>query len=192
MKFKELEFKYRADDIALSEFRKFCEQDPHKFLVASGYDYFYENVSDPTSFCRHRVGPDANQLTFKRKTSDKNNYLRDEDNLDLIGKMTLDQVKSLCEKFGYRYTNLLFKNCFIYKYNRYTFVYYICYDKDMQEVGRFIEIEMDEKYAWPSEQVAWAELVDLEQKLAKFNIYPQSRIKRSLFEMFIQGKADER
>lgn len=187
-KHQELEFKYSADKVSLSDFRKICEKESHKFLIASGYDYFYENVSDPTSFCRHRVGPDSNQLTFKKKTTEKNNYLRDEDNLDLNAKMSLEQVSSLCDKFGYKYKSLLFKNCFIYKYSKHIFVYYIVYDKDMEEAGRFIEVELDEKHAWANDEEAWSTLLSLESKLSALGISPQARLKRSLFEMFIQDK----
>jgi hypothetical protein len=65
-------------------------------------------------------------------------------------------------------------------------VYYVVYDQDLVEQGRFIEIEMDEKFEWPSDEQAWNELIQHENKLSKLGILPQARVKRSLFEMFIQ------
>lgn len=185
-KYREVEFKYRADSIDLSDFVAFClERRPARTVTASGFDRFYESKSDPNCFCRHRQEPDKfNQLSFKRKTTDKNNYIRTEHNLDLGLKVNEDQVEALCAEFGYRYNTSIFKNCFIHKYEDYTLVYYICYNEDLNELGRFIEIEVDEDYPWKSEAEAWGVLTLLEEELKPLGISAQARIKRSLFEMF--------
>lgn len=186
MKAKEVEFKYNAENLTLSDFTEFCakHKPSFKFIMASGWDDFYENIKDPTAFCRHRHGPDANQLTFKRKLADSNNFIRTEHNMDMTDKMRPDQVSALCSEFGYKYNTTLFKNCFIYKFDWYTLVYYICYDKDMKELGRFFEIEMAEEHDWKDEQEAWNELVVLEKLAKPLGVSPQSRVKRSLWEMY--------
>lgn len=186
-KFLEVEFKYSADSISLTEFSKFCKNRlPKKEEIVSGFDYFYANPKVPDAFCRHRQSSETNQLTFKRKTQDKNNFVRTEDNMDLMPFMTQAQVQTLCANLGgYLYDYTIFKNCFIFTYERYTLVYYICYNPEMKELGRFIEIEMSEKHPWISEEETYNELLIMEKICAKdLGISAQARIKRSLWEMF--------
>lgn len=181
----EVEFKYRAEDIQLDKFEAFAkERAPAKVLTASGYDYFYANEKDPGSFARLRSGADMHQLTFKRKTNDANNFVRTEHNIDLARKMTRDQVSALLLEFGYKPDLTIFKNCFVYSYDYYTLVYYVCYDTQMKELGRFIEIEMAEEYPWSNETEAWDSLTALERLCKPLGITPQARVKRSLFELF--------
>lgn len=184
MQFKEVEFKYRADEISLTQFTDFCKgRAPDRFVMASGWDYFYDSET-LEGFCRHRVGPDMNQLTFKRKLTAANNYVRTEHNLDLAPGMSVAAVSALCQEFGYKHNVTLYKNCFIYGYDWYTLVYYLVYDREMKELGRFLEIEMREDYTWNTEQDAWDALVVMEKLCKPLGISPQSRVKRSLFEMF--------
>jgi len=185
MNFKEIELKYRADEVKLTDFIEFCEErTPVKKVVASGYDHFYHNQKDPDAFCRHRFGPDMNQLTFKRKTTDVNNFVRTEHNLDLDPSMKVEQIQALLKEFGYAFNTSIFKNCFVYNYEDHTLVYYICYDTDMRELGRFCEIEAKEDFPWAHPQHAWDSIVALERIFKKLGVSPQSRMKRSLFEMF--------
>lgn len=190
MKFIECEFKYTADNISLTKFQEFCESRPDyagvPALVASGYDHFYASSKDTDAFCRHRYGPDMNQLTFKRKTTDVNNYVRTEHNLDFTKDMTTNQVQAYIKEHGYEFNIAIFKNCFIYKYDWYTLVYYICYNTDMRELGRFLEIEMKEDYAWKNKDEAWNALVAMERLCKPLGLSAQKRIRLSLFEMFKQ------
>lgn len=180
----EIEFKYRADDIDLTAFIAFCqEREPVKIVNAAGYDHFYQNIKDLDVFCRHRIGPDMNQLTFKRKTTDSNNFIRTEHNIDLLSA-SREQIASLASEFGYIHNFSLYKNCFIYCYDLYTLVYYIVYDEAMKESGRFVEIEMKEDYPWSSEQEAWEQLLVFEKLCKPLGLSAQSRIKRSLFELY--------
>lgn len=185
MNYKEIEFKYNATGVSLDAFTRLCqEHGEYTSVMPAGYDYFYQNEKDPDSFLRHRVGAKTNQLTFKRKTTDKNNFVRTEHNIDLTKSMTRPQLEAFCGEFGYKYAFAIYKNAFVYLYDRYNFVYYICYDTDMRELGRFIEIEMKEDYDWKTEEEAYEALLKLEQTLKAIGITPQARIKRSLFEMF--------
>lgn len=185
MTYTEIEYKYSADNVDLSEFHDFCvARSPDAAFNVSGFDYFYANKKDASSFCRHRVGPDANQLTFKRKLTDKNNYIRTEHNINLDPKLTLNQVKAFLSEFGFSPSGTIFKNCFIYKYLDYTFVFYVVYDKNLKELGRFLEIEMSEDKEWESQdQAVWA-LQVREGELKRFGIIPANRMRRSLYEMY--------
>lgn len=186
MHFKEIELKYRADNVLLSDFQAYCESSkkPYSFLHASGYDYFYDDAVEPGEFCRHRVGADMNQLTFKRKTTNKNNYIRTEHNINLAKDTTVDQVSALCSEFGFSFNTSIFKTCFVYKFQSHTAVYYVCYDIEMKELGRFIEIELDENRNWGDEENAMKALQVLEQDMSRLGLKPQSRVKKSLFELF--------
>lgn len=189
MKYTEVEFKYAAENISLETFTEFCKnRGPERFVMAAGYDHFYDHAKDADTFCRHRIGPDMNQLTFKRKTADNNNFVRTEHNIDLDTKVIPEQVEALCQEFGYRHNVSIFKNCFVYTYSWYTLVYYICYNLDMNELGRFVEIEMKEDHKWASDNQPMAELLVIERTCKALGILPQARIKRSLFEMFRKQK----
>lgn len=185
MNFVEIETKYNASNISFEVFEKFCKSRlPESNLFASGYDHFYDKASDSSSFCRHRVGPDSNQLTFKRKTTTSNNFVRTEHNIDLAPGVSKEQVEALCSEFGYKYNTSIFKTCFVYKYIWYVLSYYICYDLDMVERGRFVEIEMREDHKWANEDEAWSSLVVLEKLCKSLGLTPKSRIRKSLFELY--------
>lgn len=184
-KYLEIEFKYRANALTLQAFTDFCKElSPAKHTMAAGYDYFYENKSKPGCFWRHRVGPDFNQWTFKRKTNDANNYIRTEHNVDLLPSVSVDRISAVCADLGYEFNTSIYKSVFIYYYDRHNFVYYVCYDKDMTELGRFMEIEMSEEHPWESEEHARSELLALEHKARVLGISAQARMKKSLFEQF--------
>lgn len=189
MKYLEVEFKYKADNITLTNFHKFCgDRNPERYVFASGYDYFYDSTKDQEAFCRHRTGPDVNQLTFKRKTADANNFIRTEHNIELRKGTEEHAVEALLKEFGYKINSSIFKTCFVYVYDYYVLVYYICYDLDMVEKSRFIEIEMREDYAWANESEAWNSLTAMERICKPLGITAQARIKKSLYEIFKEEK----
>ena len=64
-------------------------------------------------------------------------------------------------------------------------VYYIVYDENMKEKGRFIEIEVNkDKIKQLSDPFATLKLY--EASLLEVGIKPSNRLKRSLFEMFVK------
>lgn len=185
MKYKEIETKYSAESMSFVEFENFIQAlNPMSTVRASGYDYFYCSPLAPGSFARHRVGPEFNQLTFKRKTSESNNYIRTEHNLSMDTKVKIDQVAALMKEFGYEFNSSIFKTVFVYNFDKYNFVYYVCYTPDLKELGRFVEVEMSEEYAWASENEAWDHLRSIEASLRPLGITPQHRMRKSLFELF--------
>lgn len=182
----EIEFKYNAKHLNLTHFKAFCEAShPRQFQIISGYDHFFSKHDDPDSFYRHRVNTNENQLTFKRKTVKDNSYVREEHNIDLPLNVSADKIRDLCNISSYKYNTSIFKNCFIYNYEYYTLVFYICYDKDLKELDRFLEIEMREDYDWSTEEEALSALKTIEKLCAHtLLIGPGNRINQSLFEMF--------
>lgn len=187
MKFKEVEYKYWADVISLQDFKAFCEaRDPLESNEVSGYDHFYENTRTASAddFFRHRVGPDTNQLTYKRIPKDGTVVAREEHNIDLDPKTTRDQVTGFCKEMGYRYNMPLFKTIFYYVYDSYVASYYICYDDDMRECGRFIELEAKEDYPWKSVEEAQGQLKVLEKLYKGLGLSAPLRVSRSLYDMY--------
>lgn len=189
LKNTEVEFKYSAK-INITDFKRFCEdRSPLKFQIISGFDHFMSNPSSLESFYRHRVNTLENQLTFKRKRDQDNNYIREERNIDLPLSVSQDKVEALCAVHGYVYNTSIFKNCFIYNYDYYTLVLYVCYDVNLVEKGRFLEIEMKEDHPWSTEQEAYSSLLVLEKTCKTLGASPEARLSQSLFEMF-RKKAD--
>lgn len=185
MKHKEVEFKYRADHIPLTHFEALCKAlDSTNNFNVSGYDHFFSHSEHQDRFCRLRVGPDRNELTFKRQTTNKNNYIRTEHNILLNPQVRQEQVEALVEEFGYEYNASIFKSAWIFKFAKHVCSYYTVYNANLKELGRFIEIEMAEDYPWKNEEEAMEALISVEAQLKPLDISPQARIKRSLFEMF--------
>ncbi len=186
IKFKEIELKYNASGISLTDFISFCEaRSPTRGCYVCGYDHFYSDTRNGTDdLVRHRVGQDFNQLTFKRKTSEKNNFIRTENNISLQKEVTKAQAAGLCQSFGFEFNTSIFKNIYVYEYPRYVLSYYVVYDLELKELARFVEIEMSEEHPWESEEEAWGELVKLETEAKVLGITAKGRIKKSLFEQF--------
>lgn len=180
----ELEYKYRADNVLLEDFRRFCASlGDSEHVEAAGYDYFFADPKRDGDFLRHRIGPEFNQLTLKRKLDD-NNVLRNEYNIMLAQDTQVSQVDALAHSFGFEFNRRIYKNVFVYKYDKYTVCFYACYDDNLKELGRFVEIEMAEEYPWQSKEEATKLLQILEDKVGVLGITYKNRMRKSLFEQF--------
>jgi len=182
VQFKEIETKYDADNIKMSDFLKIVENLPiRKKLMVSSYDEYYTN--DDGNFVRYRHHTDRGELTVKRKTNDKNNLDRIEVNLPTIG----DNVKTTSAflgLLGYEPNFSIYKTCNIFWTDKVDLVYYVVYDMELKEKRRFIEIEADEELEWESEEEAWEEILKYEKMLEPLGITPKHRLRKSLFEIF--------
>ena len=92
--FKELEFKFKADDVKLQDFLAFAEKyNPEIRKDASSWDFYYVNEANQDEFMRYRDS-DKPELTIKRKVNANNNWERVEVDLPLdpkyINKSTVD------------------------------------------------------------------------------------------------------
>jgi adenylate cyclase class IV len=180
---REIEFKYSAEDILVSKFIQFCEaRKPIDTISVAGYDRFYKGAED--TFYRHRRNIGENELTFKKKTTKDNSFVRVEHNISLKQQVTDEQINNYLEDIGYKYSFTLHKNCLIYNYVDHTLVLYTCYNEDMREVGRFIEIEMKEDYPWQSDQHAMENLIVMERICKPLGIKSSNRVMNSLFELY--------
>lgn len=193
--FKELEYKYSADEISLKDFQarmtqilKQFPEDIVKIKDVSSWDTYYTKPNG--DFCRYRNSELSPELTIKRKLSDKNNQKRIEVNVPLdsqrVRQDKLEEVvNAYTELEGYQKNFKIYKTCFIYFIGPLNYVFYIVYDENMNEQRKFIEIEFDEEVARSlSEEEVFKRLDEFELLLTPLGINSKKRLKRSLFEMF--------
>jgi adenylate cyclase class IV len=186
--FLELEFKYFGDDIKLRDFTKLMEELNYiEKLEISSWDTYFTSPDNSDEFIRFR-NSDTPELTIKRKTKQENNWKRIEIDLPLDPKrITVEAVSAWCEEEGYTNKTSLFKTCFIYWFSAVNLVYYIVFDDNMTEKGRYLEIEANKDNGL-SEEESFEIVKKYEQELGKLGIAPQNRLKRSLFELYVKGK----
>jgi adenylate cyclase class IV len=180
----ELEFKYDAADIKRTKFVEFAQaNNPVKRVEVSGWDYYYSGSGLPFEFIRFREGGVA-ELTIKMKNEEKNNNSRFELDLPLSSKVALWMVEKFVGLFGFKENFRVFKYCDIYWYEKVDIVFYIIYNKDMNEVGRRVEIEARKDYPFKSAEEGTAEVKAMEAKMADIGITPQMRLRKSMWEQF--------
>ncbi len=180
----EIEQKYNARSIPLDSFKDFCiKKGPNRVIVASGYDTFYSNTKDEASFFRYRERDGEWELTFKRELYKDDSVVRAEHNMPLKFP-TSDSCQQFCKEMGYEYNTCIFKSVFVYVYDVHIICYYVVYDTNLVELGRFIEIELMENVDWKSEEYARASLESIEKGCKELGINQLNRVKPSLFQLF--------
>jgi adenylate cyclase class IV len=183
---KEIEFKYLSngvDEVSLGKFLSKNIKTEFKYIRVDGRDVFFGKKN--SEFFRYRTSTDGlSQLTLKRKLCKKNNFIRIENNLDLIGHHTDAYILDFCRNLGFEYNMTLHKKAHIYKSKKYTIVYYKVYNQDDPNIGHFIEIEMAEDYPWRNQVEAYIELCRIEKKFKKLGLGPKTRVKKSLWEIY--------
>lgn len=184
--YTELEFKYKADEIALKDFIKLMKDLPvQQQKDVSSWDHYYTSNNED-EFIRYRES-DKPELTIKRKTNVNNNWQRIEVDLPMDEKRSkVSTVTKWVELLGYKPKKSIYKSCFIYWLDYVNFVYYIVYDEEMKEKGRFIEVEFNKERLTDASEKISDQLKMGQEVLFKLNLSPQNRLKRSLFEIFIK------
>lgn len=183
---KELEYKYRATSIKRTNFVALVEELGYETKKeASSFDFYYTLPNNPDMFQRYRESTTP-ELTKKRKVSSSNNWERVEVDLPLdaekITKATVDRFVGLD---GYEENFCIYKTCFIYFQEVCNLVYYTVYDKEMKELDRFIEIEVNKDKAKElGTEAAMETLKALEEKLSVLGITSKNRMKKSLYELY--------
>lgn len=181
--FLELERKYKADDIKLTDFHKLVKSsNPVAYKEASSFDHYFVNKDE---FIRFRESQDP-ELTKKIKNSEINAQNRTEVDLPLDNKrLTKEIVEKWAELEGYKHNFTIYKNCFIYWFDLVNIVYYISYNEELKELDRFLEIEVNKsKVNELGLEGATKILNEYEQKLSKLGILPQNRMRKSLFDLY--------
>lgn len=186
--FKELEFKYNANTVKLTDFLSLITNlSPEKSKITSSWDYYYTKLENKEEFLRFRDS-DSPELTKKRKVKEANNWEREEYDLPLDPNRTNKKtVEGWISTDGYTENFRIYKSCSIFWVDKVNYVYYIVYDENMNEKGRFIEVEVNKDQATAlGTKKAMEVLKDAEIILGALGISPQNRLKKSLFEMFVK------
>jgi hypothetical protein len=188
--FEELEYKYRADNVSLSDFKALMATLEIKSRKeAASWDIYYVQENDFESFQRFRLDKDSPELTKKVKTKDANNWKRVESDLPLDPKkITEESVAFHVGLDGYKENFRIYKYCDIYFENQVNYVYYVVYDLNMKETGRFIEVEVNKDRVRELNLLNSTGAIQFlnyaEKLLEKLGISPQNRLKKSLFEIY--------
>lgn len=190
--YTELEYKYKADDVPLKDFIKLMsELKTVKRLDVSSWDSYYTKGED--EFVRHRQSQQKPELTIKRKTKDTNNWQRVEVDIALDPSVSEDNVSKFLSLLDYKFNFKIYKSCFIFWLDNVNYVYYIVYDEDMKERGRFIEVEVNkDRIEYLFENAIALGLTPIsalskaEEALTQVNISSKNRTKKSLYEMFVK------
>lgn len=185
--FSELEFKYKADNISLKDFQKLMETLPIIMRKdVSSWDHYYTNGIED-EFIRYREATEP-ELTIKRKINQTNNWKRIEVDLPVDANRTKEStVSKFVELLGYSNKKSIYKTCFIFWLDHINFVYYIVYNSDMEEKGRFIEVEFNkDKLKTTFDGTTESHLKYGQDVLTNLELGPQNRLKKSLYEMFIK------
>jgi predicted adenylyl cyclase CyaB len=189
--FLEVEYKYDASCIDRMIFKDLVKTfNPKSFIYVESSDIYYAKSKD--EFLRYRK-PSENklsgeenrqELTFKKKSVDKNNWTRIEVNLriDLNDPFL---VHSFCEGLGYKKNFEIVKSCDIYFFEDGDLVYYSVKDQD-GKYKCYIEIEAVEDCGHTREQ-SLEILQKYEKMLAPLGITAQNRKRLSLWEMYRKG-----
>lgn len=190
--FKELEYKYNAEDVRLKSFTTLIDdlKEKHNYSnlqEASSWDLYYTKDGSEDDFQRFRNGTTP-ELTRKYKAKDSNNWEREEIDLPLDPKrVTEAAVSRYVSKDNYKERRRIFKSCFIHWFEFVNYVYYTVYNDDMKELGRFIEIEINKNRVLElGAEKSFELLKEHERNLYELGITPQHRLRKSLFEMFVK------
>lgn len=192
IKVREIEFKYDADKagVKLTQFEKWAEEVEPNFqrIEVGSWDIYYAPTKDmglPFEFMRLRMGSKP-QLTIKVKTTTTNNNDRIEVDLPIDPGTSQEEIEEIvneyCAQFNFKENFRIFKWCSIYVYEKTDTVYYIVYDEEMKEKGRFMEVEARKDVKFSSAEEANEAVKSLEAKLSTFGITPQNRTKLSQWE----------
>jgi adenylate cyclase class IV len=189
----ELELKYDANEVCLSAFNQLSwSEKPESYAEAHSWDIYFSADKAatihtlPFEFMRLRLGKKP-ELTIKIKKDGKNNNSRIEIDIPLDPNASSNDlnkvVSEYCKQFNFVENFRIFKYCSIFFYEKIDTVYYVTYDEEMKEIGRFLEIERRKDVPCESEDEAWELVKSFEQKFSIFGITPQHRMRRSQWEM---------
>lgn len=198
-KLTELETKYRVGPEVLTEFKSIvgvlAAADPEaKFIYVEGPDEYWVHEKDP-KFLRYRrpsFGLDGNrsEVTMKTKPDGaKNNIQRREWNWRVDGTPE-HTIREGFKDLGFEFNFSIWKSCHIYILSDATLVMYTVYDTTTGKPTKtdcFVEIEVTEETIHEkSLDDAMGIICKYEKLLAPVGITAKSRMKKSLYEMYVR------
>lgn len=214
MDYLEIETKYSVPNLKLSEFDNFMQKfKAKKVLEVAGYDTYYVHPTLEDRFIRDRTNQSERFITVKVKQHEKHNRIRTEidikktssveslktffteskiesnyifgnESLYKSFSINLDEVLRLALNKGYTENFKIYKHCKIYWLEKVVIVWYKVFNKDIEEMEIFVEIEADPDYLWKTEEEAWQAITEMEKQCSGLKISSQMRKNKSLFELY--------
>jgi predicted adenylyl cyclase CyaB len=170
----EVERKYDATEVNWKEFTAKCRAlNPVKELKVTGPDTYYANTN---STLRWRLSGDLNEITFKKRLSNRSSLVRMEVDWKLNNnsvRETIIGIRALGLKKLFRIT----KTCVIFYYPDVSVVIYRVKCKGRKN-KTFIEIE---SHKGQSLEASKAHIKKWEDKL---ELNPETRLNKTLYELY--------
>lgn len=187
-KFDEIEYKYKADHIKLSDFTQLMSTLPFESCleVCSPDTYFTDARGEVLRF-RNGIQP---ELTKKVKVKGFNNWVRVEVDLPLDPKrLEMGVIDKFLKILGFKENFKIHKICNVFFLKEVNYVYYVVLDEELKELGRFIEVEVnkDRVYALNNSLTGLNALETLDyyaNMLKSLGLTPKNRLKKSLYEIY--------
>lgn len=184
LKFHEVEVKFRVDEKILNDWKLLVEkiEGLKQHIYTESDDVYYVKGDE---FLRYRASNREKraELTYKLKTKNGNNIVRQEVNLRVDNNES-DLVEKFTNLLGFQKNFIIKKFVQIYKFDDATLPFYTVIDENGKR-DTFIEIEVNEsKMENLTEDECWNIIRKYEELLAPLGITPQKRLKLSLFEMY--------
>lgn len=182
--FSEIEFKYGAGNVNLSEFESVVHSwfNVKKQITVSGYDDYYTHSEVTNQYLRHRYNADKAEITVKRRRSSDFTAVRDEVDLAIAEGQT-DAVAAIAKLMQYDFDFVIYKTCQIYYLDEVNIVYYFVYNSNMLELARIIEIEANKDFTGDGlaaitrvEKILGVEFPSI--------ICPEARLNKTMHELF--------
>lgn len=176
----EIEYKYDASHITLKQFHELMLTKSYEdYFSVSSWDIYYTSTNSD-KFIRFRDSPKCPELTSKEKTEKDNNWTRIEIDVPLLKSKNLAlQVHNLLVLNDYKENFRIFKSCYCYKHKDLSYVYYVVFNENLKELGRFLEIELDKK-----SNASIMLLEHAEKELITLKLSKKDRLSKSLYEMY--------
>lgn len=182
----EYEQKYRVDNILLQDFQILMNTLPdlHEYISGGGWDFYYSKPGTDT-FQRLRCDPRFPELTKKIKINGSNQRRREYD-IKLVAEDPSSSpryIQQYLEEDGYQVNFSIYKAYDIWVFDEVNYVYYVVFDNNLKELGRFVEVELNKKKVKDIVHPL-ATLHRHAQLLSKIGLTPAFRETRSLWEMW--------
>lgn len=183
----EHEFKYRSDNIKLTEFQNLMKSlGKSEIITVSSWDVYFCHLENEHEFIRHRQSDTNPELTIKRKTNINNNFNRIE--IDVPIKPNCEEdVQKFVELLGYKFNFKIYKSCFIFKFKDYNYCYYLTYDENLKSLDIFTEVEVNKSSieALIKKGIDPTEVLNEAAKhLESIGLTSKNRMKKSLYEIY--------
>ena len=185
----EIEDKFNASSISMDQFCSYINNlpvKPNKTIEAKSWDYYFSPVDKASKidFIRYRQG-EKPELTVKFKLEGNGNRI--EYDIPLDPSVAESEVEHVVSGFtgllGFKLNFKIFKFCVINYFDKVCVSYYISFNENLKEVGRYLEVEAIKDAHFDSIREARAEVEKWNKLFEPLGINETLKISQSQFEL---------